>query len=116
MIRKNTPSFLTVLVFITMGLWPANVSTQQAGGIRPSTVARIQNLELNESSSHRAAYIPAEWGKLVSVQRLDELKVQLFLQADNGEIYLVRLTQQGEYFYLDTSDKGGVVLVIKRQP
>jgi hypothetical protein len=116
MIRKNTRSFLAVLVFMTMGLWPANVSTQQAGGIRPSTVARIQNLELNESSSHGAAYIPAEWGKLVSVQRLDEQKVQLFLQADNGEIYLVRLTQQGEYFYLDTSDKGGVVLLIKRQP
>ena len=43
-------------------------------------------------------------------------EVQLFLQADNGEIYLVRLTQQREYFYLDISDKGGVVLVIKRQP
>jgi hypothetical protein len=116
MIRKNIPSFLPVLVFTAMGLWPANVSTQQAGGIRPSTLARIQNLELDQSSSHRPAYIPAEWGKLVSVQRLDELKVQLFLQADSGEIYLVRLTQQGDYFYLDTSDKGGVVLVIKRQP
>jgi hypothetical protein len=113
MIRKSTSS---VLALVAIGLWPASVSTQQAGAIRPSTVTRMQNLELNESSSRRPAYIPAEWGKLVSVQRLDELRVQLFLQADNGEIYLVRLTQQGEYFYLDTSDKGGVVLVIKRQP
>src|ERR1700687_3690214 len=105
MIRKSVP---LLLVFMALGLWPANVSTQQAGGIRPSTVTRMQNLELNESSSHRAAYIPAEWGKLVSVQRLDELRVELFLQADDGEIYLVRLTQQGEYLYVDTSDKGGV--------
>jgi hypothetical protein len=114
MIRKSAPTFLVVLAFA--GLWPASVSTQQAGGIRPTTVTPMQNLELNAGSSHRPAYIPAEWGQLVSVQRLDDLKVQLFLQADNGEIYLVRLTQQGEYFYLDTSDKGGVVLVIKRQP
>jgi hypothetical protein len=113
MIRKSTSS---ILAFVAIGLCPASVSTQQAGAIRPATVTRMQNLELNESSSGRPAYIPAEWGKLVSVQRLDELRVQLFLQADNGEIYLVRLTQQGEYFYLDTSDKGGVVLVIKRQP
>ena len=116
MIRKSAPSFLTVLAFVIMGLWPARVSTQQAGGIRPTTVTPMQNLELNASSSHQPAYIPPEWGKLVYVQRLSDLKVQLFLQADNGEIYLVRLTQQGEYFYLDTSDKGGVVLVIKRQP
>src|ERR1700738_5185890 len=116
MIRKSAPSFLTALAFVTMGLWPTRVSTQQAGGIRPTTVTPMQNLELNASSSRRSAYIPPEWGKLVSVQKLGELKVQLFLQADNGEIYLVRLTQQGEYFYLDTSDKGGVVLVIKRQP
>jgi hypothetical protein len=116
MIRKSARSFATVLTLVIIGLWPARVSTQQAGGIRPKTVTPMQNLELNASSSHRPAYIPAEWGRLVSVQRLDELTVQLFLQADNGEIYLVRLTQQGEYFYLDTSDKGGVVLVIKRQP
>jgi hypothetical protein len=116
MIRKGAPLFLTILAFIAIGLWPASVSTQQTGGIRPSTLTPMQNLELNASSSHRSVYIPAEWGKLVSVQRLNELKVQLFLQADNGEIYLVRLTQQGEYFYLDTSDKGGVVLEIKRQP
>src|ERR1700730_10370941 len=108
MIRKSTSSFL---LFVAIGLWPASVSTQQAGAIRPSTVTRMQNLELNESSSRRPAYIPAEWGKLVSVQSWHELRVQVILQADNGEIYLVPLTQQGEYFYLDTPDKGGVVPV-----
>jgi hypothetical protein len=116
MIRRMIPLSLPILAVLTIALWPTAVSTQQVNGVRPSTVARIQNLELEASSSHRPAYIPAEWGKLVSVQRLDELKVQLFLQAENGDIYLVRLTQQGEYFYLDTSDKGGVVLVIRRQP
>jgi hypothetical protein len=116
MIRRSIPLWLVILAFVGIALWPAAVSTQNVNGVRPSTVARMQNLEVDASSSHRPAYIPAEWGKLVSVQRLDELKVQLFLQAENGDIYLVRLTQQGEYFYLDTSDKGGVVLVIKRQP
>src|ERR1700736_6527645 len=116
MTRRSIPWSLLILAFVTIVLWPTAVSTQQGNGVRPSTVARMQNLELDASSSHRPAYIPAEWGKLVSVQRLDELKVQLFLQAENGDIYLVRLSQQGEYFYLDTSDKGGVVLVIRRQP
>ena len=116
MIRKTIPLWLPALAFVTIALCPTTISTQQASSVRPSTLVRMQNLELNENSSHRPTYIPAEWGKLVSVQRLDALKVQLFLQAENGDIYLVRLSQQGEYLYLDTSDKGGVVLVIKREP
>ncbi len=116
MIRNKAPLWLPVLGFVTIAVWPTPVSTQQVPGVRPSTVARMQNLELEANLSHRASYIPAEWGKLVSVQRLNELKVQLFLQAENGDTYLVRLTQQGEYFYLDPSDKGGVALVIRRQP
>jgi hypothetical protein len=116
MIGGTTPLWLPVLALLTIPLWPTTLSTQELGSVRPSTVARMQNLQLETSLSHRPAYIPAEWGRLVSVERLDELKVQLFLQADNGDIYLVRLTQHGEYFYLDTSDKGGVALVIKRQP
>jgi hypothetical protein len=116
MIRRSITLSLLILVFVAVTLWPITVATQQVSGVRPSTVARMQNLELDASASHRPAYIPAEWGKLVSVQRLDELTVQLFLQAENGDIYLVRLAQQGQYFYLDTADKGGVVLVIKRQP
>jgi hypothetical protein len=116
MIRKTAPVWLPVLALAIIALWPTTTSTQQVSGVRPSTVARMQNLEIAASLSHRPAYIPAEWGKLVSVQRLNELKVQLFLQAENGDIYLVRLTQEGEYLYLDTSDKGGVTLVIRRQP
>jgi hypothetical protein len=76
----------------------------------------MQNVELEESVSHRPAYIPMEWGRLVSVQRLDATNVELFLQAENGDIFLVRLAQRGAYLYMDTSDKGGVALVIKRQP
>lgn len=116
MMRKMMQGLLLCLVFLAGVLWAKTGSTQQGGAVRPATVARMQNLELEGSTSHRPAYIPAEWGKLVSVQRLDDLKTQLFLQADNGDIYLVRLTQQGQYLYLDTSDKGGVALVIKRQP
>lgn len=116
MIRRSITLSLLILGLVEITLWPTTLATQQVRGVRPSTVARMQNLEAEESSSHRPAYIPMEWGKLVSVQRLDELKMQLFLQAENGDIYLVRLTQQGQYLYLDTSDKGGVALVIRRQP
>src|SRR5437764_13657064 len=112
MFQRVTPVLALLLVIV---IWPKNVSTQQVTGVRPATVSRMQNLELETSSSHRPAYIPAEWGRLVSVQRLTAGKVQLFFEAENGDIYLVRLTQQGEYFYLDTSDKGGVALVIRRE-
>ena len=76
----------------------------------------MQNLELNADTSRRPSFIPPEWGKLVSVQRLNEAKIEMFLQSESGDIYLVRLTQQGEYFYLDTTDRGGVALVLRRQP
>ena len=101
---------------VTMALWPITGSTQQAGSVRPALVERMQNLELSASASRRPAYLPPEWGRLVSVQRLNESKVELFLQAESGDIYFVRLTQQGEYLYLDTSDQGGVALVLRRRP
>ena len=108
-------SFFTVAI-ATLAFWPSSLATQQVTAVRPAKVAQMQNLELEESLSHRPAYIPSEWGRLVSVQRLNETNVELFLQAENGEIFLVRLAQRGEYLYMDTSDKGGVALVIKRQP
>ncbi len=40
----------------------------------------------------------------------------LFLQAENGDIFPVWFTQRGNYLYLDTSDRGGVAAVIKREP
>jgi hypothetical protein len=107
---------LPILAFVTIVLWPIAGSTQRVISVRPAALERMQNLELSASSSHRPAYIPPEWGKLVSVQRLNDTKLQLFLQAESGDIYFVRLTQQGEYLYLDTSDQGGVALVLRRSP
>jgi hypothetical protein len=107
---------MPILVFVTIALWPTVVSTQQASSVRPASVERMQNLELSASSSRRPAYLPPEWGHLVSVQRLNDSRVQLFLQAESGDIYFVRLTQQGEYLYLDTTDQGGVALVLRRRP
>jgi hypothetical protein len=107
---------LLIAAVVMMVLWPIAGSTQQANSVRPAAVKRMQNFELNASSSGRPAYLPPEWGKLVSVQRLNDSNVQLFLQAESGDIYFVRLTQQGEYLYLDTTDQGGVALVLRRQP
>jgi hypothetical protein len=107
---------LPILIFATIALWPTAVATQQVNSVRPASVERMQNLELSAASSRRPAYLPPEWGTLVSVQRLNDSKLQLFLQAESGEIYFVRLTQQGEYLYLDTTDRGGVTLVLRRSP
>ena len=115
MSRSSILLLLTAAV-VTMVLWPSPGSTQQVNSVRPATVERMQNLELSASSSRRPAYLPPEWGTLVSVQRLNDSKLQLILQAEGGDIYFVRLTQQGEYLYLDTSDEGGVTLVLRRQP
>jgi len=115
MSRRYLVLSLLIPALAIVALWPTAVSTQ-VNSVRPETVERMQNLELNASSSRRPAYLPPEWGKLVSVQRLNDSKMQLFLQAENGEIYFVRLTQQGEYLYLDTTDQGGVALVLRRRP
>lgn len=107
---------LPILIVAAIALWPATVATQQVTSVRPASVERMQNLELSASASRRPAYLPPEWGQLVSVQRLNDTKLQLFLQAEDGDIYFVRLTQQGEYLYLDTTDQGGVALVLRRSP
>src|SRR5713226_2206181 len=109
---KVTLSLSCLLALATLLFWPSSIATQQVSAVRPLKLSQMQNLELADSSSYRPAYIPADWGRLVSVQRLDEMNVELFLQAENGDIFLVRLVQRGGYLYLDTSDKGGVALVI----
>jgi hypothetical protein len=112
---KSISLILLVLALAAMALWPAAVSTQ-VKSVRPAKVERMWNLELSADSSRRPAYLPPEWGTLVSVQRLNESKLQLVLQAEDGDIYFVRLTQVGEYLYLDTTDQGGVALVLRRSP
>ncbi len=115
---RSGATSLLVLSLAAILLLPAPMSTQRPseGAVRPAKVDRMQNFEVEAGSSYRPAYIPAEWGHLVGVQKLDDLYTELYLQAENGDVYLVRLLHRGGYLYLDTSDKGGVVLVIKRQP
>jgi hypothetical protein len=107
---------LLVLALAVIVLWPSAVSTQQVNSVRPAKVERMWNLEVSADASRRPAYLPPEWGKLVSVQRLNDQKLELFLQAENGDMYFVRLTQVGEYLYLDTTDQGGVTWVLRRSP
>lgn len=106
---------LTVLLamFFPLRLRPQE---EELAAVRPAKVVRIRNLELNAEKSNRPAYLPAEWGRLVSVQSIGGGSYWLFLQAESGDIYLVRLTQRGNYLYVDTSDQGGVALVIPRRP
>lgn len=84
--------------------------------VRPARVEPMQNLEVEAARSRRPAYLPPEWGRLVAVEKTGNVNYTLFLAADNGEIYVVRLIQSGDYLYLDTYDNGGVALVLQREP
>jgi len=110
--------FTATVPLLVAVLLPSVVSTQESSGqaIRPARVAQIENLELDAARSNRPTYLPAEWGRLVSVQSAGEGNFWLFLEAANGSIYVVRMRQRGAYLYLDTSDQGGVTLMISRQP
>ena len=94
-------------------LWPA---AQQKGPVQPTQVAPIENFEVDADKSFRPAYIPREWGRLVSVQKIGGLSYVLFLENEDGAIFLVRLTLRGNYLYVDTSEQGGIVTVIRREP
>jgi len=76
----------------------------------------MENLEAQAANSRRPVYLPAEWGRLVGVEKTAANHYTLFLQADSGEIYLVGLIQSGKYLFLDTYDDGGTALVIRREP
>ena len=89
---------------------------QQKSAVKPAMLEPMQTMGVNASESGLPAYLPAEWGKLVSVQRIENDRYMLFLQSEQGEIYVVRLIQRGQYLNLDTYDQGGVALVIRRNP
>ncbi len=105
-------------LMLLAALLPTRLRTQaqRERSVRPAKVEQMQNLELEASTSSRPVYIPREWGRLVSVQKTDALSYALFLQDEDGRIFVVRLAQRGGYLYLDTSDQGGVATVIKRTP
>jgi hypothetical protein len=98
------------------GLAAARTAESQGAAVRPARVAQIKNFDLEAARSNRPAYVPREWGKLVSVERLDEQHFALFFQPDTGELILVRMVQRGGYLYLDTRDEGGVATVLRREP
>lgn len=89
---------------------------QPKTAVRPAHLEAMRNMGVNTAQSGFPAYLPREWGSLVTVQKTEDANYVLFLQSENGEIYLVRLIQRGEYLYLDTYDRGGVALVIRRNP
>lgn len=106
------------LLVLFLSAAPARLAprAEQPAPVRPARVEVMQNLEVTVTNSFRPAYLPREWGRLVGVERLDNIGVMLFLEAADGEIYLVRLSQRGGYLFLDTSDRGGVAIRIPRQP
>ncbi len=109
-------SFLALTLSLA-ALLPARLRTQvRDHSVHPAKVEQLQNLEVETSTSFHPAYLPREWGRLVSIEKIDAVTYALFLQDEDGNIFVVRLTQRGGYLYLDTSDRGGVVTVIKRTP
>ena len=111
---------MTLLLVLTLAatLLPSRLSLEARpeGPIRPTKVVPIENFEVDADKSYRPAYIPREWGRLVSVQRIDASTYVLFLQTQDGDIFLVRLALRGGYLYLDTSEQGGIVTAIRREP
>jgi hypothetical protein len=105
-------------LILVLGFLPirSRSQVQSKTGVRPAHLESMQNMDLNISKSGLPAYLPREWGSLVTVQKTDGAGYLLFLQNDVGEIYLVRLIQNGDYLFLDTYDRGGVALVIRRNP
>jgi hypothetical protein len=76
----------------------------------------MRNQGLDVARSGLPVSLPREWGRLVSVQKIDNTDYSMFLENDAGEIYIVNLIQRGPYFYLNTYDNAGVALVIRRGP
>lgn len=107
---------LPMLLMVLLLVPSTSPQTQSTSSASPAKLVRVPNFETEASRSNRPAYLPREWGRLVSVQRLDEAHLMLILQADGGEIYFVRMIQRGGYFYLDTVDQGGVASVLRREP
>ena len=117
--RRKIMSAALAAVLVTLGVL---AGTQLPGAAQSDQAARTARLEtlrvlgVDAADSRLPAYVPAEWGRLVTVEKTGPNNYTLFLQADSGEIFLVQLIQNGNYLFLDRYDKGGVALVLKRQP
>lgn len=111
-LTRILPMLLVALVLMSS----TAPQTPSTSSVSPAKLVRVPNFETEASRSNRPAYLPREWGRLVSVQRLDEARLMLILQAEGGEIYFVRMIQRGGYVYLDTVDQGGVASVLRREP
>lgn len=107
-----------LLAFLSGVLFSTDLSPQEerSAAVSPARVEVMQNLGATVTNSYRPTYLPREWGRLVAVERLDSTKLVLVLEGAKGEIHLVRLSQRGGYLYLDTTDRGGIVILIPREP
>jgi hypothetical protein len=105
------------IVLLLVGLAPFRSSSQdKPGAVMPAKVQPMLNVEPNLSRAGAPAYLPREWGRLVSVQKGIGDAYMMFLENDAGEITVARLSLRGNYFYLDTSPETGIVMQIKRNP
>lgn len=91
-------------------------SAQKDEPVSPARVVPMQNVETAVERSGRPAYLPAEWGRVAAVERLSPNSVVLVLEAEDGDLRFVVLAQRGAYLYLDTTDQGGVVTLLRRRP
>lgn len=107
-----------MVLTLCAGLIPFRLPSQNQppAKVRPANVEVMRNMGLDAAKSGLPVYLPREWGRLVSVQKSDGAGYFLFLENEDGQIYIVRLNQRGQYLYLDTYDQGGVALVIGRNP
>jgi hypothetical protein len=115
--KGKTVVLLLAVALAAGALLGARVAAQrEPPSVRPAYLQRMQNIGVKADESGRPVFLPPEWGYLVAVERTGTNSFTLFLQSTDGPIYTVRLLQNGDYLYLDTYDKGGVALVLERQP
>jgi hypothetical protein len=113
--RMRRLSIVIGFAALAVAAWlPGSTAQDQNTPVQPARVVPMQNLETEAAKSGRPAMVPRAWGRLVGLQPLSGQRVALFFENDAGEIYVVRLAERGAYLYLDTSDQGGVVTVLRR--
>jgi|SRR6266850_7009385 len=108
-------AFLVSLVLVPVALQSGS-QNRSGFSVQPIKLEPMRNMGLDTTKSGLPVSLPREWGRLVSVQKTESAGYSMFLENDDGEIYVVNLLQRGQYLYLNTYDNGGVALVIRRSP
>jgi hypothetical protein len=110
---KTTILLLAPLMFMLgASIAPQDSSTP----VGPAKLEPMRSFAFDASTSGRPVELPRSWGRVVGIQKMDAGGYSLFLENENGEIYVVRLVERNQVLYLDNYNQSGTALVIRRNP